>query len=241
MRLLTALWAIVCQIGAVPALAGAPFETDDAQVLGSGHWEVLIFSQAEGIGNRLEGSAGLDFTYGLTKFADLTVVTPINFNRGSGDPARFGDIEVATKFRLSEQSESSIAVAVVPAIVLPTASGPDSFRKVRAFLPIWLEKSWKGWSLISGGGYTINPGAGNRDYPQAHIAIIRQANERLSIGIEAKRQGPDSVGGRPTTLLGAGASLSLGGPASLLVSAGPTFVDDQTTRWHVFSAIQLGF
>ena len=65
--------------------------------------------------------------------------------------------------------------------------------------------------------------SGNRDYWTGGVAVTRQFGERLLVGVEADRQGPDTVGGRASTSLGLGAIYDLPGPLRLLASGGPTF------------------
>jgi hypothetical protein len=97
-----------------------------------------------------------------------------------------------------------------------------------------------GTSLFGGGGYTINPGAGNRDFWQAAIAVTRDLSKDLSIGAELTRQGADILGTTAQTRAGVGAILQLSEHYALLVSAGPTWTDHRT-GYHGYAALGLNF
>ena len=59
---------------------------------------------------------------------------------------------------------------------------------VRILLPVWAQKDFGPWSLFGGGGYTINPGAGNRNFWQSGLALTRNVTPRLSLGAEITHQ-----------------------------------------------------
>jgi hypothetical protein len=112
-------------------------------------------------------------------------------------------------------------------------------RHVTALLPVWAQKDFGKWSVFGGGGYAINPGAGNRDYWSGGVAVTRRFGERLSVGLEADRQGPDTIGARAATSLGLGAIYDLGGHLRLLASGGPTFDDGGGGGFHAFAALGI--
>ncbi len=85
------------------------------------------------------------------------------------------------------------------------------------------------------------PGAGNRDYWTGGAAVTREIGQRLLLGVEVDRQGPDTVAGRASTSLGVGAIYDLPGPLRLLASGGPTFGDGGDRGFHVFTALGLDF
>ena len=124
---------------------------------------------------------------------------------------------------------------------MPTASKGRGAGRVTALLPIWVQKDSGPWSVFGGGGYAINPGAGNRDYWTGGLAVSRQFGERVMIGIEADRQGSDAVGARATTRLNLGAIYDLPGPLRLLASGGPTLEDGGGKGFHTFAAVGLDF
>lgn len=134
-----------------------------------------------------------------------------------------GDLELGVKYRFLHAERSGVDVAVFPRLILPTARRGFGTGRVALLLPVWAQKDFGPWSLFGGAGYTINPGAGNRDYWGGGLAFTRTVTPRLSLGAEVTRQGPDARGGHRTTGLGLGGIYKLGGPFALLFSAGPSF------------------
>ena len=124
---------------------------------------------------------------------------------------------------------------------MPTASKGLGASHVTALLPVWAQKDIGKWSVFGGGGYAINPSIGNRDYWTGGIAVSRQFGDKLLVGLEADRQGPDVVGGHSSTSLGIGAIYDLPGPLRLLTSAGPTLKDHGGQGFHFFAAIGIDF
>ena len=152
-----------------------------------------------------------------------------------------GDLGASVKYRFSHDEAAGVQIAAFPGVTLPTASHGLGAGKLTALLPIWAQKDIGPWSVFGGGGYAVNPGSGNRDYWTGGVAVTRKLGERLIIGAEADRQGPDSVGGRASTSLGLGAIVDLKGPLRLLASGGPTFSDGGGSGFHAFAALGLDF
>lgn len=223
---------------AAPAWAGPPYETDDPAPTETGHWEIYSFVTAEGRGGAYEGAAGLDLNYGALPGVQLTATVPLDFAHDRGTRAGFGDLELGVKYRILEREHQGVSVAIFPRVILPTARGGG---RAAFLLPVWAQKEAGRWAVFGGGGYTINPGAGNRDFGVAGIAVTRQLREGASLGVEVLRQGPDSVGARASTLLGLGGSVSLGGPVALIASGGPTIDDGGATRWRGYFALAANF
>ena len=109
-------------------------------------------------------------------------------------------------------------------------------------MPVWAQKDAGPWSVFGGGGYAINPGSGNRNFWTGGIAVSRQVGKKLLIGLEADRQGADTVGGNGSTSLGMGLIWQLKAPFRLLASGGPTFEDGGGgAGFHMFAALGLDF
>ncbi|MDE2411407.1 MAG: hypothetical protein KGM18_06470 [Sphingomonadales bacterium] len=215
---------ICCRLLAAPllampvaAFAGPPFLTDDPQPTELHHWEIYDFVSGEGADGQTSLAGGLDLNYGAVRDVQLTVVLPLE--KEPGLPLHGGDIELAAKFRFLDHRDRSVPVDVsfFPRVFLPT--GRDSHR-TRLLLPLWVEHDAGAWQIFGGGGYTLNPGPGQRDYWQQGVAVNRAINERLQLGLEYFGQQADVTGGRATHLLNLGATLRIGGPFSLLGSFG---------------------
>jgi len=226
------------------AWAGPPFLTDDPEPTGTGHWEVYgPFMEAEGRGSLLEGATGVELNYGGAPGLQLTIELPASYVRNSGDwQWGAGDIAVSAKYRFYHDPDADVSIAVFPGISLPTGSNGMGAGEFTAFLPVWAQKNMGEWSVFGGGGYAINPGAGNRNYLTGGIAVTRSYGERLLVGVEADRQGADTAGGSGSTSLGLGAIYDFEGPLRLLGSAGPTYDDaGGSVGFHAFIALGLDF
>jgi hypothetical protein len=176
----------------------------------------------------------------LVKDIQLTVGLPIAFEHAAGEThAGTADLEASLKYRVYNDAPSGIQIAVFPGITLPTGGNRMSTGHVTALLPVWAQKNAGAWSVFGGGGYAINPGAGNRDFWTGGVAISREVNERLTVGLEANIEGPSEIGGSATTSLGLGALYDLPGPLRLLASTGPSFGNGN--GFHAFMALGIDY
>ena len=239
------LWAVLIALAAAwPAPAGPPFLTDDPEPTDTGHWEIYApYAEASGRGREFEGSAGAELNYGAAPNLQLTVGLPASYAHDqAGWHVGRGDLEVSAKYRVFHDEAAGISVAIFPGVTLPTASRGLGNRRVTALLPIWAQKDIGRWSIFGGGGYANNPGTGNRDYWTGGIAVTRTLSERLLLGLEADRQGADTLGGHASTSLGIGGIMKLAGPFRLLASGGPTIVDHEgAPGFHAFVALGIDF
>lgn len=227
---------------ATPAWAGPPFLTDDPEPTDTGHWEIYApLIEGEGNGS-FSGATGVEINYGAARDVQLTFEVPAAYTHDSGGTEwGMGDVAVSLKYRFYHDEEAGVSIAVFPGVTLPTATNGMGADEVTAFLPVWAQKDFGPWSVFGGGGYAINPGAGNRDYWSGGIAVSRQMSERFMLGVEIDRQGADTIDGDASTSLGLGAIYQLHAPYRLLASAGPTFPDHGETGFHAFVALGLDF
>ena len=229
---------------ASPAAAGPPFLTDDPAPTDTGRWEVYAPAlDAAGKGRDYDGALGVELNYGAAPDVQVTLGLPVAYvHDADGFRSGRGDLELSVKYRFFHDEAAGLSVAVFPAISLPTAVHGLGAGRVTALLPVWAQKDAGPWSVFGGGGYAINPGAGNRDYWTGGLAVSRQVTDALLLGAEIDRQGADTIDGSPSTSLGLGAILQLRPPFRLLGSAGPTFVDgDDAPGVHAFLALGLDF
>ena len=227
---------------ASPALAGPPYLTDDPAPTDRGHWEIYVFAAGEGRRSIVDADTGLDLNYGAAPGVQLTATLPLSFSHTTDEGWRggTGDAELAVKYRFFNDVDRGLSAAIFPRVILPTAAHAPG-EKTRLLLPIWLQKDFAGGtSLFGGGGLTINPGAGNRDFWQAGLALTHDVAKSLSVGAEITRQGADVDGGTSQTRAGIGAVAQLSDRYALLVSAGPTWADHRT-GYNAYAALGLDF
>ncbi|MFM6933088.1 MAG: transporter [Novosphingobium sp.] len=234
--------AMMCLGG--PVLAGPPFLTDDPEPTETGHWEIYgPFVDFDGRGASVSGAAGAEINYGAAPDLQLTVGLPIAFEHDpAGTKWGAGDLELSAKYRIVNDERHHLQVALFPGISLPTARNGMGAGKVTALLPVWIQKDAGKWSVFGGGGYAINPGAGNRNYWTGGVALSRQVSEALLVGVEIDRQGAAAVGEGATTSLGLGAIYRLSGRFRLLASGGPVFEDGVSgAGYHGFLALGIDY
>jgi len=236
--------AAAAWLAPVAAQAGPPFLTDDPEPTDRGHWEIYAPAlDASGRGGDYDGTFGAELNYGAAPNVQVTVGLPVAFaHDDAGTHSGAGDLELSVKYRFFHDEDAGVSVAVFPGLTLPTASRGLGAGRVTALLPVWAQKDAGPWSVFGGGGYAINPGPDNRNFWTGGVAVTRQVTERLLLGLEADRQGADTVDGHASTSLGVGAIVKLAGPFRLLGSGGPTFVDGQgSPGFHAFLALGIDF
>jgi hypothetical protein len=233
--------AAAAAMSATAAVAGPPYATDDPEPTDPGHWEIYAFAAGTRAHGSLDGATGLDLNFGPVPNVQLTATLPIDLADDDGTHAGLGDIELGVKYRFINDEAAGLSVAIFPRVILPTAGRRFGTGRVQLLLPVWAQKDFGPWSLFGGGGYTINPGAGNRDFWQSGLALTRTVTPRLSLGAEITHEGPDAVGARSTAALGVGGIYHVGGPFSLLFSAGPVFEHRGGTGVNAYAALGLSF
>jgi hypothetical protein len=226
-----------------PAFAGPPYVSDDPEPTDHRHWEIYIFATGGGRQGETAADAGVDLNYGAAKDLQLTAVLPLSYDRAGG-ATRFGsgDVELAAKYKFLHQKKGGVLpdVAFFPRLFLPTAGAGLGSGRVGLLLPLWAQKDLGPWAMFGGGGYQINPGAGNRNYWLTGIGITRAVTKRLTLGAEIYHHGPDAAGGKPFTGVNAGMSYRIAGPYSFLLSFGPGIEHRREEgRYAVYTALKL--
>jgi hypothetical protein len=203
-----------------PALAGPPYITDDPEPTDLHKWEIYTFTGGSHVTGSTEGAGGLDLNYGEAKDLQLTLVIPAEYETG-GFHAGLGDVEMAAKMKFLHQDDVGVDVAFFPRVFLPTAPRHGAPRQASLLLPIWAGKDMDSWSWFGGGGYVINPGAGNRDFWQGGLAATKDVTERLNLGGEIYYQSADTSGGKDFAGLNLGLAYKMTDHVSLLAAGGP--------------------
>ena len=225
-----------------PAFAGPPYLTDDPVPTDTKHWEIYAFTAGEGRHSNVDADAGFDLNYGPVEGVQLTATLPLSFSHAplEGWRSGTGDVELGVKYRFFHDEEKGLSAAIFPRAILPTASDSPG-EKTRFLLPVWVGKDFTGGtSVFGGGGYTINPGVGNRDFWQAAVAVTRDVSKSVSLGAEITRQGSDTEVGTSQTRAGVGAVIQVSDHYAVLLSGGPTWADHQTS-YHFYAALGLNF
>lgn len=222
---LTRLFCFGIALVPTAVFAGPPFVTDDPEPTDYHKWEVYNFVG----GGRENGvtslDTGVDLNYGGFKDVQLTAVLPLHTETGA--QLDTGDVELAAKFKFLHQGKGNFGLDVTffPRVFLPTGRGS---RHVQLLLPVWMQRDFGKWQVFGGGGYTLNPGPGNRDYVVQGVVVTREVRKGFQLGLEEYYQGRTQDGERPIIGGNLGASVHIKGPFSLLGSFGQGLNRPQT-------------
>jgi hypothetical protein len=209
---------------AAPALAGAPYLTDDPQPTDRGHWQIYTYITASTVPGRTTGLTGLDISHGVATDLELNLTLPTAYDRSrAAKYFNIGDISAAAKVKILHQRDGSWMpdIAVAPRLFLPTAPRPLDTGHARFFLPVYGEKDWGKWNLWGGGGWMHNPGAGQRNYWFWGVAMARELSDKLTIGAELYHQTAATRPGLAYFAANVGLTRKLGEHLLLLASGGP--------------------
>ncbi|MGE4303954.1 MAG: transporter [Novosphingobium sp.] len=216
---------------ATPAYAGPPFVTDDPEPPEPGEIELITYVEGEHYPRHIaSGEGGFDINYGLVEDVQIAMVAALGFQHEDGDDD-FGinDLELGVKYRFAHQQEdgSGLDVALYPSVTIPTGENDFSSDKVSVFLPLWAQKTIGPWEVFGGGGYTLNPGAENKDYWSEAVAVTREVTPKLRLGGEIYHNGSTEVEGHAATGVAFGGEYALGDSLSLVGSGGPVFAQHE--------------
>jgi hypothetical protein len=207
------------------ASAGPPFITDDPEPTDTGHFENYFYVQGTRAAGETSGPAeGIEINYGAFPDTQLTLSVPLDFNPGPGGMGMlFAPVGLGVKYRFIEEDDEGWRpqVAVFPQIQIPAGSASRNVPTTE-LLPLWAQKSFSQWTAFGGGGLTLNPGAGNRDYLIFSGALLRQVGDRLQIGAEMFGQT------RGSTASGGSAAVGLGA------------LYDLSDNWHLIGSVNTG-
>lgn len=224
--------------------AGPPFLTDDPEPVDYQHWEFYIASQHTETSGDWSGTAPhFELNYGIVPNVQIHFITPLAYDAPSGGGAHYGygDTELGVKFRFVQETEKLPQVGIFPLLEIPTGDESDGLGggQVQAFLPLWLQKSFGDWTIYGGGGYGINPGAGNENWGFAGAVVQRQVTKKIAIGAEIYHRTTMETGGRGDTAFNIGTVMDFTEHQHLLFSAGRSI--DGPTDFQCYVAWQFTF
>lgn len=225
-RRLGAIFVVMFAISAAqPVFAGPPFVTDDPEPTDTGHFEDYLYTE----GTRADGTVsgpdfGVELNYGAAPDTQVTASIPLNPNPGPGgaglvfDPLAFG-----VKYRFVEEDDDGWRpqVAFFPSIQFPVGSATHSVPTTE-FLPLWAQKSIGRWTAFGGGGWTVNPGDGNRGFLLYGMGLLHPVTESLQLGGEFFGQTRDAAADRAGESIGFGA------------------LYDFSDQWHLVGSLNTG-
>ena len=222
------------------AHAGPPYTTDDPEPVEYRHWEIYLATLATITATATSGTAPhVEVNYGVWPNVQLHVIAPLAYDRTGGTTSYgAGDIELGSKVRFVQEDGKRPMVGIFPLLELPVGNERKGLGTghVHGFLPIWLQSSSGPWLTYGGGGYWINPGAGNGNYWLFGWEAQRALSKGLTLGAELTYT-THEVGGSGDLSFNLGLVLDFTDHHHLLVSAGRSIVGD--TSFQSYLAYQL--
>src|SRR5208282_335813 len=199
-KILIRVAAVAAALAVLPAgraAAGPPFQTDDPEPVPYQHFEFYTLSTGTAIRGDTSGvGPAWEFNYGIVPNGQIHIIAPLAFDSPAGGRSQFGygDTELGFKYRFIDEDKSGSRpmVGVYPLVELPTGNTNLGLGagNMRAYFPLWIQKSFGDWTTYGGGGYWINHGDDtlNRDYWFFGWLLQRQVTKQLAIGGEIFHQ-----------------------------------------------------
>ena len=226
------------------ALAGPPFTTDDPEPVKYRHWEFYVASQNTKSADGWSGTAPhFEVNYGAVTNLQLHLIVPLAYGAPAHGPRQYGygDTEVGAKYRFIQETDVSPQVGFFPMLEIPTGSANLGLGSghVQAFLPVWLQKEFGSWTVYGGGGYGINPGAGNRNWGYGGLVAQCQVSKSVLLGAEVYHRTAMEIGAQADTAFNLGAVIDFSHRHHLLFSAGRSI--SGPTEFQAYIAYQFTF
>ncbi|HTA82653.1 MAG TPA: hypothetical protein VK783_06970 [Bacteroidia bacterium] len=222
----------------ITLLAGPPYDTDDPQPVDFQHWEFYCSSIGAKSSSDLVGTAPhFEVNYGILPNVQLHVISPLSFYSVQEDKTNFGygDTEFGTKFRFVNKDSSRFQIGVFPLIEIPTGNAEEHLGNGNAqiYLPLWIQKTMGKWITYGGGGYWINPGAGNKNYEFLGWQAQYQFVKPVSIGAELCYTTASQVGANSDFRFRIGSIVDFTQTHHLLFSIGRSIIGNTNLQWYL--------
>lgn len=220
--------------GFLPAFAGAPFVTDDPEVLELGEGELTVFSNLNK-SNIIDDQPYWNFLAAeldICLFEDiqLSLMVPYSWADTTIHSAKgLGDIELGFTYRFFNETTYLPDMGIEPMMSVPTGNANLELGngRIATQIPIWFQKTWGSWTTYFGGGWVFNTEPGDLNYPFAGWTIQNEINEKWTIGGEIYTQGADTSAGSAWTALNLGGGYEFNERFEIIFSAGHSIIGQQ--------------
>lgn len=228
--------------GAMTALAGPPFQTDDPEPVDYHHFEMYAFALSDSTSGGTSLSVpAYEVNWGAAPNLQLHLVLPLVANIPSnGGSASFGisDTELGAKYRLLKETKHRPEVGIFPFVELPSGNAERGLGVGTTWyrLPLWIQKSWGPWTSYGGGGEAVVPAEGCNNYPFAGWLVQRQLNKKLMLGVEVFGHGAQGEGAgstRHSTMADLGGTYEFKPGFDLLFAGGRTISGQPETYGYL--------
>ncbi|HEY8084642.1 MAG TPA: transporter [Methylophilaceae bacterium] len=228
--------------------AGPPFVTDDAEPVEAQHWEInnaVITGVSRG--DTTVGAPVIDINYGLSPDVQLHLQPSLMYENNSAHK-HFGidDTEIGVKYRFIDHrdDESEWMASIYPILTLPTADKTfnDGHRNIQTFLPLWIQRNSKDWTIYGGAGYRIDQGLDKKNSYFTGITALNHVSDHLQLGGELFHETATEIGGKATAGFNLGGIYDFSGRYHLLLSAGKGLINaSSTNQLSTYLALQVTY
>ena len=188
----------------------------------------------------------IEFNWGALPNVHLHIIVPATAIFPANNPAYepmgtgsrafgLGDIETGIKYRFVQETKHRPMIGTFTMLELPAGSAARGLGVGRAWfkVPIWLQKSFGPWTTYGGGGVTIVPVSGYRNYGFAGWLLQRDIGKKVTLGTELFYHGPEGPATpqtRPATMVDLGGYYKFRDPGfQLLFCYGHTAIGQNET------------
>jgi hypothetical protein len=218
--------------------AGPPYDTDDPQPVDFHHWE--LYCSTIGLRNSVITMGTLphiEINYGALPNVQLHIISPLVFNTVNEGKTTYGygDTEFGIKYRFINCDSGNFQIGIFPLLEAPTGNSNESLGngKAQLYLPLWIQKTIGEWTTYGGGGYWINPGAGNKNYEFIGWQAQYQFVKAVSIGGELYDITASQAGGSNDFRFRIGSVIDFNDHNHLLLSAGRSIIGNTNFQWYL--------
>ena len=227
------------------AHAGPPYQTDDPDPVDYHHFEMYAFELSDSTGKNAGGTIvelpAYEVNYGAAPGLQLHLVVPPTvafLPGGATSNYGLGDTELGAKLRFVKETKHVPELGIFPFFELPSGNAAKGLGVGKTWyrMPLWFQKSWgpedTQWTTYGGGGETIVPQDGYKNFPFAGWLVQKQLNKKISLGAELYghgAEGPAALSTRASTLLDLGGIYEFHDGFDLLFAAGKSIYGQPET------------
>ena len=237
-------------IGPAMAVAGPPFQTDDPDPVPFRHFEMYAFGLTDGTsaGGTTVEYPSYEVNYGVVPNVQLHAVLPmvasVPPNHGAAQYG-IGDTELGAKIRFVKETKTIPEIGIFPFVELPSGNATKGLGVGAIWyrMPLWIQKSWGSWTSYGGGGETVVPAEGYKNFPFAGLLVQRQINTKLMLGAELFGHGAEgeaATSARSSTMADLGGTYEFKEGFDLLFAAGRSVAGEPETYTYLALYWTLG-
>lgn len=214
------------------AFASPPFLTDGADVTDYQKYDAYLYSMTDARpGTIYLQTPAVELDWGFAPNFEVELIAPLVSIIKTGIPnaTGVGDTDIALGYRFHQETANTPAMAFIPLISIPTGDVNRYLGngQMTTQLPVWFQKSFKNWTIDTGGGYNINHAPNTFNNYFGGFLLQNQINQKWSLGGEIFSQGAQTTTQAAYTVLNLGGSYNFTPTLSLLFSAGNSIAGQQ--------------